>query len=208
MFAAGKICGKEFWLLCLAVCSFALSVVGQGIFIYDQQSAIEGAPQDAGGSLQSQPFGQSFTPTLSAIGFVRFWLNVSIPGNGVGATVVVNLRSNSITGPILSSATPIILPDGFGSGSNGYVNFFFSAPAAVNPGTTYYLQPLVQSGGDSWGAFAALYSYPGGAMYNNGSAVSFDLWFREGIVVPEPTTLSLLIGGGVLFYVKRRKNMW
>jgi hypothetical protein len=72
---------------------------------------------------------------------------------------------------------------------------------------TYFFQPVVQSG-DSWSVVAYnSYNYQGGNAFEQGlSLPSIDLWFREGIVVPEPSSLSLLIGSGVLFYVRRAKN--
>jgi hypothetical protein len=120
----------------------------------------------------------------------------------------VNLRSNSITGPIIASSDPVFMPDSFGSFSRGFTNFFFSTDISVVPGTTYYFQPIVQTGGDSWEVVNYTYNYSGGTVFFNGTAnSSFDLWFREGIVVPEPSVLTLLISSGVLLYVRRRKNM-
>jgi len=197
-------------VLALSIClQFCLYVQGQGTFVYDQQSAVEGALQDGGGFIQTlQPFGQSFTPTSSSVGFVRFWLYDANPNNGLGASVYVNLRGDSITGPIIDSTASIFLPDKFGdNGSNGYVNFFFTTPVTVTPGVTYYFQPMVQSGGDLWIAAGSIsYNYPGGSSYAHGVANAQDLWFREGIVVPEPSAVSLLIGSGVWFYVHRKKN--
>jgi hypothetical protein len=71
----------------------------QGTFIYDQQSSTDESawPYGAGGNLQnSTPTGQSFTPSLSAVGFVRLNLNDPNPINGLGATIYLNLRTGSI----------------------------------------------------------------------------------------------------------------
>ena len=180
---------------------------GQGIFIYDQQSANESSGGGGFIAIQSnQPIGQSFTPTNSSIGFIRLEFSDSIL-NGSGATVYVNLLSNSITGVILGKTDPIFMPDGFGVSSRGFTNFLFSTPIPVTPGVTYYFEPVVQSGDTSWAVLGYHYLYPGGTAFFNGLANSGnDLWFREGVnIVPEPSSLSLLIGSGVLFYVGRKK---
>ena len=187
--------------------AFALRVFGQPTFLYDQQSAVEGAnAESAAGITPSQPFGQSFTPMFDSVGFIRLWLIEGNPGNGTGATVFVNLRSNSITGPILAASDLVFLPDGFGPpGNRGYPDFFFTNPVPVTPGVTYYFQPVIQSG-DGVVAFTEnTYHYSGGnAFYQGLAAPNNDLWFREGVVVPEPSSIALiLLGGGIGFYVRR-----
>jgi hypothetical protein len=203
-------------ILTLAFVSLLPLAYGQGTFIYDQQSAIEGVIGESGGFLQSsQPFGQSFTPSLSSINFMRLWLTDVYPGNGLGATVFINLRTISITGRILSSTIPVSMPDGFGVGSTldtlGYANFFFPADVPLTPGVAYFFQPVVQSGGDLWVAGGSdRFNYVGGTMFVNGAPRPpgyYDLWFREGIVVPEPSSATLvLLGSGILFYVRRAKK--
>jgi len=50
------------------------------------------------------------------------------------------------------------------------------------------------------------YNYPGGTVFANGLPVGgmSDVWFREGIVVPEPGTWVLLVVGfGLLGWRKR-----
>src|ERR1035437_10305454 len=129
-----------------ALMVWALAACGQGTMIYDQQSATNRSIS-GGAPIQGQePAGQSFTPALSSVGFVQLELSDFNPGNGVGATVYVNLRAGSLTGTIMGSTDPVFMPDGF---SYGVTNFFFAAPAAVNPGTVYYLEPILQSG-DHW----------------------------------------------------------
>jgi hypothetical protein len=185
-----------------------ISIQGQGPFIYDQQSTNETAGGEGAAAIQlNQPFGQSFTPSLSAVGFVRLWLFDGSQNNGQGATVYINLRADSITGPILSSTDPVPMPDNFGRGTNGYVNFVFPSPVAVTPGTNYYFQPVVQSG-DVWQVVHDMhYNYAGGTAFFLGQAApSFDLWFREGVVTPEPSaTILLLLGGAILFYLQRSR---
>jgi len=76
----------------------------------------------------------------------------------------------------------------------------------VTPGVTYYFQPIIQSG-DGFAVYAYNFGYSGGNTFYNGTADSFnDLWFREGIVVPEPSTMALLLAG-VGLSVLRRRNL-
>jgi hypothetical protein len=120
--------------------------------------------------------------------------------NGPGATLHVNLRADSITGPVIGATSAVLMHGGF----FGYTNFFFPAPAAVTPGTTYYFQPVVESGNPRTQLLPG-FTYGNGTAFSNGTADPFsDLWFREGIVVPEPSSSWLLvIGSGVLLYVRR-----
>jgi hypothetical protein len=102
------------------------------------------------------------------------------------------------------------MPDSFGdTNAHGFVNFFFSTPPLVTPGTNYFLQPVVQSG-DTWLANIgyAQYSYVGGIAYLNGQPEpNREFWFREGVVTPEPSsTMLLLLGGSLLAYSFRRSR--
>jgi hypothetical protein len=179
---------------------------GQGTLQYDQQSV----PNDtfSGDFLVIQtngPIGQSFVPSLSSVGFVRMLLADGNPGNHLGGTVYFNLRADSITGPILGSTDPVFMPDGYNSvGNQSPTNFFFSTPVAVTPGTTYYLEPVVQSG-DRWDEIYYQYFYPHGSAYIQGNPTIWDLWFREGVVVPEPSSALLIsVGAGAIIYVRRK----
>ena len=97
----------------------------------------------------------------------------------------------------LGSTEPVFMPDGFGIGSRGFTNFIFATPVPVISGTTYYFQPVIQSGDTNAFAIAAYnYNYSGGTAFGGGEASSFfDLWFREGTFVPEPSATMLLLGG-------------
>jgi hypothetical protein len=182
----------------------------QGTFLYDQQSALEGAPGEGAPTIQgSQPIGQSFTPTLSSVGFIRLWLGDATANNSAGASVYVRLLGNSITGNVISSTEPVFMPDGFGRGTNGYVNFIFSVPPTVTPGVTYFFQPVVQSG-DLWHIIMDTdYNYSGGTAFGLGQpGPGYDLWFREGVFIPEPSsTLLLLSGAALVLYVRRTRTL-
>ena len=133
---------------------------GQSTFIYDQQSATNRDILGYGITVQpSQPIGQSFTPTLSSIGFVQLEFVDSARSNGIGATVSVDLWAGSIGGTLLGQTDPVFMPDNF---SFGITNFFFSTPVALTPGTTYFLQPITEPGSDSnWTIINNVYNYPG-----------------------------------------------
>jgi len=166
----------------------------QGTFVYDQQSSDEPNGGSSANVIQdAQPTGQSFTPSLNGIGFVRLNVFDENRNNGLGATIYVNLRSGSITGPIVDSTAPVTLPDNFGLPLNtGFVTFRFSAEVPLQPGTKYFLQPVVQAG-DSWGIFAGTFGYDRGELYAFGSSSpTTDYWFREGVIVPEPSTIELV----------------
>jgi hypothetical protein len=186
----------------------AIGANGQGVFIYDQQSADENADAEEILVLQlNRPMGQSFTPTLSSVGFVRLLLaDAGPPGNGLGATVYVNIRVDSIMGPILGATEPVFMRDGFGqgTGNRGYTNCFFSTPVDVTPGETYYFEPVVQSG-DGWEAgYDTRYGYPGGTLFSKGvPSPSSDLWFREGVYTPEPSAAMLLLLAAGLYVFRR-----
>jgi hypothetical protein len=169
----------------------------QGTFVYDQQStgAVDGSL-----SLNQTPLGQSFTPTLDAIDFLELQLI-----NGVAAsTFTVNLRSDSISGPILGTTAPVAYT------SSGIYDFLFSNPVSLTPGTKYYFEPVVSSGGFAQ-TYITFIQYTGGDLIQSGvTRTDRDLWFREGIVsnVPEPSSMALfLLGGSALFWHRRNRGM-
>jgi hypothetical protein len=179
------------------------SACGQGVFQYDQQSADESSLREGTAGLSEQPLGQSFTPLLSSVGFIRIFLSGGAFGDGL---FHINLYSDSITGTLIASTEAVTVT----LATQGFVNFFFDNPVSVIPGMTYYFQPAVQvQGGNDWATSSSqFYNYPGGAAFLNGvSSPTVDLWFREGIVVPEPSAAALvLIGSVVLLYVRRSQN--
>ena len=155
---------------------------------------------------------QSLIPALSAIGFVQFEL-WDIPNNGNnGATVYVNLWTgspNTNSASLLGSTAPVYMPNGFsnsGLGVAGITNFYFSTPLALTPGQTYYLQPVVLSGDDPWDIVTIGNTYSKGQVFEKGQGFNTDFWFREGIVVPEPTALALIALSGLLILSLKRRS--
>ena len=187
----------------------SLQAQAQGFF-YDQQST--NPPSTLGDYLdiQTAPLTQSFVPTLSAIKFVQFEL-LDLPSNGNnGATVYVDVWTGSpniSSATLLGSTTPVFMPDGFGWGVPGVTNFDFSTLIPLTPGQTYYLQPVVQSGDNPFYIWDPGNTYPNGQLYGSGAYFqpSTDLWFREGVVVPEPTALELL---GLSFILACLQTRW
>ena len=180
----------------------ALSVRGQGTFIYDQQSVTSDSTGGVVANIQDLSPGQSFTPTLDAVGFIRLCIGGGLGGSG--ATFYVNLMSDSINGPVLGSTEPVTLSPLLAAS-----NFYFSSPVPVTPGQTYYFQIVEQSDYNAWRCLADPdYRYPGGTAFFNGVAnAGWDLWFREGIVVPEPSSALLLLAGvGALAVFRRVKT--
>jgi hypothetical protein len=183
----------------------ALCACGQGTFVYDQQSSTDETPlRGVGGDMNqiSPPWGQSFTPAQSSVGFVKFMFNNGNI-NGLGATIYVNLVSDSISGTIIGTSASVTMPNAFA----GPATFLFPSPVPLTPGTTYYFEPMLQSVG-TWNIVAGPYNYPGGSVFVGGTpAPASDFWFREGIVVPEPSSAALLaLTGGVVLLFRRSKR--
>jgi hypothetical protein len=192
-----------------AVSLFAtVGAFAQNTLIYDQQSA-SSVYGNGGSYIEAQPFGQSFTPSLSSVGFVEFRFfkpPLSLPTMDTSATVEVNLWSNSIGGSLLGTTAPVFM-QGSSPGFDFFVtNLLFTTSVTVTPGTTYYFQPVILSGGSKWGLYNGDYGYAGGTGIVWGGATSLDFWFREGIVVPEPSAFLILFGGGALFYIRGKRK--
>jgi len=180
---------------------------GQGTFVYDQQSSDESRYLEGGADIQqSQPIGQSFTPSLPAVGFIRLYIYNGILGDTSAATIYVNLRTDSISGLILAATIPVSIPGGAGFARP--VDFLFASDVPVTPGVTYYFQPVVQDNNNLGLNQSFLYNYSGGTAFFQGSpALNNDLWFREGIVVPEPSSaLLVMVGVGAFLFVRRSRQ--
>jgi len=135
---------------------------------------------------------QSFTPSLSAVGFVQFSEYVlALPGNGQ-ATFMVNLRAGAYNGPILGSTDPVILMNH----STEIGTFYYPANISVNPGQLYFFEPVILCRGVVEIGLKPSSSYAGGEPWiNGGPSGPGDFWFREGIVVSEPRAVWFALPG-------------
>jgi hypothetical protein len=185
---------------------------GQGTFVYDQQSSLNQILNFGAGTVQQSGPGQSFTPSLSSVEFIQLLTSDANPGNGPGAELYLILRANSITGTIIGTSSPVEFTYGF----SGLSTFLFSTPVSVTPGTTYYFLPVVSVfteggayGSDAWRLGQNDLNYPGGTMFVGGIASpGFDFWFREGIIVPEPSTALIgFMGLGLLVWLRDKQRV-
>ncbi len=182
-------------------------LLAQGLLV-DQASGTLDEVVTVTTQIPDNQIAQSFTPSLSAVGFVQFSEVVpAFPGNNA-VTFTVNLREGAYNGPILSSTTPVVLVNHF----TQIGTFFYPANIPVTPGQLYFFEPVLQSAGFLDVGYKFPSSYPAGEAWNNGlpSGDASDYWFREGIVVPEPVTIwLLLLGSGVFIWRPRpEKSSW
>jgi len=78
----------------IAILLAACSACGQGTFVYDQQTGNKSMPGETASPIQAnEPIGQSFTPSLAGVGFIRLMLADGTFGNALGATIHLNLRA-------------------------------------------------------------------------------------------------------------------
>src|ERR1043166_7493331 len=77
---------------------------GQDVLVVDQASGDLTEPVVNGSRIPENGVAQSFTPSLSAVGFVQLRPLVTLPG-GSTVDVVVHLRGGSFDGPILGTTT-------------------------------------------------------------------------------------------------------
>jgi hypothetical protein len=174
-----------------------ITAYSQGTLVIDQSA---GPPTIISGEwlgIQTNaPIGQSLTPALNSIGYVA----LGMAGSGT-ATVYVNVRASSITGTILGSSTPVSVSN---SSGNDIFDFYFPTAISLTPGTTYFFD-VNQSSGTPWLVNIYGYEYAGGTAFLKGAALTQDdLWFQDGVVVPEPSVAWLVLVGGGIFFSARR----
>jgi hypothetical protein len=172
------------------------NATGQG-FIIDQASGDLVEPVVNSVVTPPNDIAQSFTPLLNTVGFVQLRSLVTSNPSGGTVALVINLREGAYNGPIISSTDPVAIV-----GSAGLGTFYFPNNVAVTPGQIYFFQPVVQSPGSLDIGFKDPSPYLSGNLWGNGvPSPTGDLWFREGIVVPEPGVVWLfLIGGAALLW--------
>jgi len=181
--------------------AFNQAALSQGTLIFDQQSSSDEFVPDYGlGNIQQMPlpWGQSFTPALPGIDFIRFKMSDASASEGP-VSVYVNLVSGSVSGTVIGTTASVSV----GQGYRGNPTFLFPTTVPLIPGTAYYLEPMVQGIGGV-GMASGPYNYAGGSAWLGGSPnLASDFWFREGLV-PEPSCAVLLIAGALLAFEARR----
>src|SRR5205823_5179556 len=120
-----------------------------------------------------------------------------------GVTFSVNLREGGYNGPIIGSSTPVVMVNKLVTQIG---TFYYPDNIPVTAGQRYFFEPVLLSLGSMDFGYKFPSSYPGGEAWNNGvpSGETADYWFREGIVVPEPGVVWLLLVGGTVFLWHRR----
>jgi hypothetical protein len=127
-----------------------------------------------------------------------------LPGNDA-VTFMVNLRQGAINGALVSSTAPVVLVNH----ASQIDTFYFPLNIPVTPGQPYFFEPVLLSSGTLDVGIKSPSSYLGGDAWHNGipSGGASDFWFREGIVVPEPGTVWLLLSGvGALLWHRRGRR--
>src|SRR5437762_5681538 len=123
------------------VCCLLLSCTNsftQGLLV-DQASGTSTQIVSQANQIPNTQIVQSFTPSLSAVGYVQF--QTFIPAASSGETVIINLRQNAYNGPIVSSTTPVLVLNKITQIST----FYFSGTVPVTPNQVYYFEPELLS---------------------------------------------------------------
>ena len=157
------------------------------------------------------PFAQSFVPILTEVGFVeltlRYMLYLEPP---LSETLYLNLREGSVTGPILGSTPRLTFT--YESRDQTFEevfvqDFIFPAAVGVEPGRNYFVEVVHVSGSDDLMRVAILspvyagqptYYLPGELVMTGKPFRLWDMWFREGILIPEPGSGALMVLGSAL----------
>jgi len=167
------------------------SATGQPLeLVVDQASGTVEEPVVNALRIPESHLAQSFTPSFNAVGFVQLRTLVTSP-SGSQVTVTVNLRQGAYDGPVVSSTDPVVI-----TGFADVGTFYFSDNIPLTAGQMYFFEPVLQSSGSLDVGFKSPSTYDRGDLISNGmpSGGLGDLWFREGVVVPEPST-------GLLFFL-------
>jgi len=167
----------------------AADAFGQGFLAVDQASGTTDEVVTVATVIPDNQIAQSFSPLIAAVGFVQ--LQTSIFAISSGETLVINLRQGAYNGPVVSSTTPVFLVNKIIQINT----FYFSENVPVTPNQLYFFEPVVLSAGSLDVGYKNPSSYLGGDAWNNGLQDTGDYWFREGVVVPEPGSVWLLLVG-------------
>ena len=165
------------WIGLVAVLIFAGVNSASAIVAVDQQTVSN--QFNSGLRVQTfVPVGQTFIPTVSWHVGVELLLSMSCSSPPLPPAIyTVQLREQSLAGPILASGTtqPFVCPE---LSSKQWVEILFDEPVALVPGDTYFLTVTTANIAGFWWR-AGLDPYPDGAAFVNGSLeANFDWGFR------------------------------
>jgi hypothetical protein len=183
---------------CLAACSLPLGLYAQ-VFQIDQSN--DGVTNFYF-SLTSQPIGQEFIPSFTSLNAVV--LRTYGSDGPVTASFQVRIHPGSLAGPVAGVSDQAFRSDGWPA----YTQFSFPASVSLTPGSTYVMELVLTSGAPAWWGvgYNPWAGYSQGRMILSGSPSStYDLWFQEGVVIPEPGVQVLyLLGIASLVFARRR----
>jgi hypothetical protein len=172
------------WLVTLgAACALLWPLVAEGQdFVVDQ--ACDGFVPIGGTSLWYCDVSQEFVPEFSYLEIVELQTVDYQPSDGIGASLLVNIREGTPDGPILDTSLMTELPNGF----EGITSFGFAGAVSLTPGEVHLIQ-LVYVSGSNWGFKRYGYVWdvcPEVDRFCENTMVNDDLWFREGVAGPSP----------------------
>jgi len=149
------------------------------------------------------PTGFLFTPTFSSLNFVESFLSdpqSSEPYDGMGTSFTVSVFDKTLNTKLGTSAL-VSLPDFFDS----VVRFRFEPTLRLAPGDQLLAEFNFVSGDDTWAINIDWVEPPGGNLIEAGGLIPAYAWFREGLIVPEPSSTELLVMGaiGIVVYASR-----
>lgn len=161
-------------LITLALLHLALSSCLAEEYLWDQTNDLF----SSSGCLSVQafsPVGQEFSPILNCLEVVQ----LEITNIMDDAEFIVNIHSESITGPVIGTSSTVTISGYF----SGIVTFIFD-PLPLQPQSLYVFE-IVQTVGTEGGIGNGTNysSYPLGCKILHGNPYeNSDFWFREGII--------------------------
>ncbi len=166
---------KWIWMLLAGILMLGLGVsqvsAAAGIAVVDQSNTA--ALIVYHGSVYWSPMGQEFTPSLPALDTVEL-----LTSGLATATLQINIRENTINGPIVGTSLPVDVSIPSSTG-NTVTHFAFPSLVSLVPSKLYVIELLTLSG-DMWIGLTGN-TYLGGALIEQGQRTTFDLWFKEGL---------------------------
>jgi hypothetical protein len=188
----------KFLRLLAAVLFLGLRLYSTGQeFMADQANGSINDPPVVSGLPLPGSIAQSFTPLLPSIDFIQVDIVV---GATDPQTFYFNLRAGDPNSPIFASTVPVVLSNR----SNKKEIFYFANSVLLIPGDIYFFEPVVPSSGRMSIGYLSPSAYGRGDLWSNGvKDPDADLWFREGVIVPEPSA-AILVGLGALILLFAR----